>query len=204
MNNKVFKHLSFIVILCGMTMYIFTAVYVGNRVYFDNKKKADAIIVLGAKSFEDGQVNQCVKARVEHAVNLYNDGFADKIIMSGGTDKKPVFSETNEGEEMKKMALGIDESLNPSDILIEGESTSTYENLLYSNEIMKENNIDSIIIVTEPFHSPRANLVAEKLGLSHSVSPTMTSECWNNWKYISTYFLREPAVLIAYKLLNQI
>ena len=105
---------------------------------------------------------------------------------------------------MKKIALSYDENINPNDILIEGDSTSTYENLFFSQKIMKKEQLQSVIIVTEPFHSPRAKLIAEKMGLNFTISPTLTSPCWNKWTYFSRYFLREPVVLIAYKLLGQI
>ncbi len=202
--RRLVRNFLVLTLLCGILLYIFTSIYIAGRVYFDNKTKSDAIIVLGAKSFINGEVNQCVKARVQHAIDLYNDGLADKIIMSGGNDKKPVFQNTNEGEEMKKMALGIDPEINIDDILVEGESTSTYENLLYSKEIMKRNNLTTAIIVTEPFHSPRANLIANKLDINHTISPTMTSHCWNRWKYFSGYFLREALAVIGYKLIGQI
>lgn len=201
--NIIAKILIYISIF-SFIIYTAIAIHIAQTVYIDNKTPSDAIIVLGARSYINGEVNQCVQARVEHAINLYNDGFAKKIIMSGGTDKKPVFHETNEALEMKKMALNLDPNINEADILIEGESTSTYENLIYSNQIMNKHSLNSAIIVTEPFHSPRANLVATSLNLDHSVSPTLTSTCWNNQKYFSTYFLREPIATIFYKLSGKI
>lgn len=200
---KIAKNIAISAITLGLCIYIFVAIYINERVYFDNKAKSDAIIVLGAKSFVDDEVNQCVVARVEHAVNLYNDGYAKKIIMSGGTDRRPVL-DTSEGNEMKKIALSLDPDINPDDILVEGESTSTYENLVFSQKILEQNNLESVIIITEPFHSPRADLVAQKLELNHTISPTLTSPCWNKNTYYSGYFLREPFVLIIYKLFGQI
>jgi uncharacterized SAM-binding protein YcdF (DUF218 family) len=188
----------------GLSLYIFIAIYIAQKAEFDNKINSDAAIVLGAKSFVDGKVNQCVTARVEHAVDLYKNGYVKKIIMSGGTDKKPIFNGTNEGAEMKKMALSYDENINPDDILVEGESTSTYENLIFSEKLMSQNQLNSAIIVTEPFHSPRAELTAKKLGLNYTISPTLTSPCWNNHKYFSKYFLREPLALIAYLFFGEI
>ncbi len=201
---KIIKYAAISAILLGLTIYIFIAIYIAKNVYFDNKTQSDAVIVLGARSFVNNEVNQCVVARVTHAVDLYNDGYAKKIILSGGTDKRPTFKDTNEALEMKKIALSYDENLREENILIEDDSTSTYENLAFSQKIMNENDLHSAIIVTEPFHSPRAKLIAERMGLNFYISPTLTSPCWNKWTYFSTYFFREPIALIAYKILGQI
>ncbi len=145
--------------------------------------------------------NPCVLARVDHAVSLYKEGFASKILMSGGTDKE---TNANEAETMKKMAMesGVPET----DILLEKESTSTYENLLLSQKIISNAHLSSVIIVTEPYHNARADLVAAKLGYKYALSPTMTSPCWNdknlfaNWNFLK----REALALIAYKLIHKI
>ena len=84
-------------------------------------------------------------------------------------------------------------------IILEKDSTSTYENMLNSQKIMKEKDIRSVLIITEPFHAARVGLVAEKLGLDYTISPAIESPCWR-WKYFSKYFLKEPFAIIAYKL----
>lgn len=201
---KRIKQIGYFMALLAITTYTFTLIYIGNRVYVDNAKNSDAVVILGARSYVDGQVNECLVARVEHGINLYNKGLADKIIMSGGTDKSPNLQNTNEALEMEKIALSLDPGIDREDILIEGKSTSTYENLLYTKEIMAQEQLNSVIIITEPFHSPRANLIANKLNIDHTVSPTLTSPCWNNWKFLSRYFLREGFATIWYKLIGQI
>ena len=178
---------------CFLILYFLILFYVGGRVYSDNKKQSDAILVLGAKSYKGTKYNPCLEARVEHAVNLFNQGFAKKIIMSGGDD---VEDNKNEAETMKKIAQEL--KVSGKDIITEKRSTSSYENILFSKTIMKKQNIKSVIVVTEPFHSPRAFLVAKKAELNFSVSPTLTSQCWLRWKFGSRYFLREPLAIIQY------
>lgn len=68
----------------------------------------------------------------------------------------------------------------------------------------KSYHLNSIIIVTEPFHTARAALVAKKLGLKYTISPASISPCWQPWKYFSSYFLKEPFAIILYKIENKL
>lgn len=171
----------------------------GKNVLIDNKKRSEAILVLGAKSYKGDSYNPCLVARVSHAVDLYKQGFAKKIIMSGGTDQE---DQKNEALTMKEIAQGL--HIPEKDIILEKNSHSTYENILFSKKIMQNNVIQSVIIVTEPFHSPRAVLIAQKDGLDFSVSPTTTSQCWQRWTYGSRFFLREPFAIMYYFLKGRI
>lgn len=201
----------------GLLLSIALLQYINHESHQDTKVKSDIILVLGGTAIAGNSCfgpicqkigfvphphyNPCVVARVDHAVSLYKDGYAPKILMSGGNDKE---DKVNEAETMKKIAMefGVPEA----DILMEKESTSTYENFALSKKILKARNFHSVIIVTEPYHNARAELVASKLQYNYSVSPTRTSPCWDennffaNWNFIK----REALALIAYKLLNQL
>jgi uncharacterized SAM-binding protein YcdF (DUF218 family) len=184
---------------CFAIVYFAVLLYVGKNVLFDNKIRSGAILVLGAKSYMGSSYNPCLEARVAHASDLYKQGFAKKIIMSGGTDKE---DQKNEALTMKEIAQGL--HVPEKDIILEKNSQSTYENILFSKKIMQNNAVKSVIIVTEPFHSPRAALIAKKDGLDFSVSPTLTSQCWQRWTYGSRFFLREPFAVMYYFLKGRI
>lgn len=187
------RHTLILTITIFLSIYIFVALNVARSVYTDNGRKSDVILVLGAKSYLGDKYNPCLVERVRHGVELYKRGFGEKIILSGGNDNE---DGTNEAVIMSQIAgdFGVPDA----DMILEKESTSTYENILNTQKVMKNKNYSSAIIVTEPFHSPRAELVAKHLGLSHTLSPATTSECWNRWKYISRYFLKEPLAIIVY------
>lgn len=180
------------------SMYLFAAIITGIYTYKDTSQKADAIIVLGSKSYYQGSFNPCLEARVLHGVDLYKQGLAPKLIMSGGDDGP---GGPNEALVMKEMAMKQD--VKGEDILMERKSTSTYENLKFSKDIMQKEGIYSVIIVTERFHNYRADMVATELSIPHTISPT-SSPCWNKWTYLSKYFLREPVALIYYKLTGKL
>ncbi|MBU3979169.1 YdcF family protein [Patescibacteria group bacterium] len=190
------------IILCFsifLSIYLLLALYIGINAEHDTKSKSDAILVLGARSYIDGKYNPCLKARVEHAVELYKSKYASKILMTGGNDTE---DNVNEAEIMRKIA--VESGVSSKDILLEKRATSTYENLTFSQAIFKKYGLKSVKIITEPFHAARAALVADKLGMKHTLSPASTSPCWLPWKYFSGYFLKEPFAIIMYKLQNKL
>lgn len=190
---------SFSLLLLAVGFYLSIALFIGQGVNRDTKIKSDVILVLGAKSYHGNAYNPCLVSRMNHAVDLYKAKYAPKILVSGGLDKE---DNVSEAETMKKIAVNL--GVSPGDILSESSSKSTYENLLFSQKVFKSNHLKSVIIVTEPFHAPRAALVAEKLHLRFSISPASTSPCWLPWKYFSKYFLKEPFAVIMYKIENKL
>ena len=181
------------------SLYLSLAFYIGKAANRDTKTRSDVILVLGVKSYHGDTYNPCLVSRMTHAVDLYKAKYAPKILVSGGYDKEDHISEA---ETMKKIAVNL--GVPSKDILLEASSTSTYENLLFSQKVLKSTRLSSVIIVTEPFHAARTALVAEKLGLKFTTSPATESPCWLPWKYFSFYFLKEPFAVILYKIENKL
>ncbi len=190
--------------------YAALLIYIGNKAKQDTKVKSDVILVLGEGAYggtscygpicQHGfvphpQYSPCLVARINQAVSLYKNHYAPKILMSGGTDKE---DHVNESETMKKIA--IESGVPQGDILMEKESTSTYENLLLSQKILNKVGLHSVIIITDPYTNARAGLVASKLRYKYSLSPAINTPC----SHPNEYFHREPLAIIAYILLGKI
>lgn len=188
-----------LVFAAGGLVYLLSLGYIASRLYRDNPKHSDAIVVLGSRVRVNTTYNPCLVYRVNRAVDLYKNHYADRIIFSGGGDTK--FFE-NESEAMQKIAS--ESGVPPQDSILEGRSISTYENLLYTKELLEKKQMHSIIIVSEPYHLPRAALIAKKLGIPYSVAPAFGSPCWERFKFVSPYFLREGAALLYYLVTGKI
>jgi len=206
-----------IIVLCVLLLFVSLLLYIGNKAQQNTKVKSDVIMVLGGNAYSGGvcygpickqkgfviqrRLNPCLVARVDHAVTLYKSHYAPKILMSGGNDKE---DNTNEAETMKKIAT--DAGVPPAAILMENKSTSTYENFAFSQKILTENKLHSVIIVTDPYHNARAGLVASKLQYQYSLSADVESPCWEQDKnnFTNRDSVREVWALIGYKLLNKI
>lgn len=196
--HKSFKVIVIGFVTVGIFIYSTSLAYIGFNVTKDNAKKSDVIMVLGARVLVDETYSPCLYYRVDHAIELFRKGEAKKIIFSGGgAPKMP-----NEAEGMRKIAS--DKGVTQSAILLEGKSETTYENLVFTKELMQKNNLKSVIIVSDPYHLPRAALIAKKLGMNATVSPAFQSPCWYRFTYISPYFLREGLALIWYFLNGRI
>jgi len=107
----------------------------------DRLEKADVVVALAGGS-----------ERAPYAADLYLKGLAPRVIMSGC------------GSSAKQMAVAAAvRGVDPGDIIIEGKAESTYENALYTREIIVAANFRSAIIVTSPYHTRRTKLVFDRL-----------------------------------------
>lgn len=105
-------------------------------------KKADCIIVLGCSDIKVANV----------AIDVYNQGLADKIIFSGGYGK--ITKNIWKIPEANKFATLAESKGIPKDnIYIENQSTNTIENFKYTKNLIEtENlNINSVIFVCRPY-----------------------------------------------------
>lgn len=199
-----------IVVAVFLSIYAALVINVLNMAKQDTKVKSAAIVVLGEKAISGtscygprcqqgfnsyAHYNSCLESRINQAVYLYKNHYAPKILMSGGTDKG---GNVNEAETMKTIA--IEDGIPAADILVETKSTSTYENLAFSQKILNKAGLHSAIIVTDPPTDARAGLIASKLHYSYSLSPDMNSPC----SHLSDYIFREPLAIIYYFLSGKI
>lgn len=121
--------------------------------------KFDAIIVLGAGITQKGNLTKVAKSRMDKALELFRDGAAQKVIVTG---KK-------EAGVMKKYAVrrGID----PKCVFVENMAMDTIGNAFFTRKrFLEPRSWWSLIIVTSLFHLRRAQLVFRKvLGKAYSL-----------------------------------
>ena len=118
---------------------------------------AEYLIVLGArwKSAGPGEV---LRRRLDKAVSYLEQNPDTRVIVSGGQGDNEAISEA-EGMRGYLLQAGIEESR----ILVEDASSNTYENLVFSGELLDREN-DKVVIVTNNFHVFRALSIAKKQG----------------------------------------
>lgn len=100
-------------------------------------------------------------ARCRLAAELYHSGERCPVFVCGGIVTEP--SETTIAEEMGRFLadLGVD----PGDIRLEDRSRSTHENALFVSELLSEESIDSVLLVTDAMHLPRSVLCFRHQGI---------------------------------------
>ena len=159
----------------------------------DETRKADAAIVLGASVY-DNSPSPVFRERINHAIDLYNDGYVDAIIMTGGTGEGNIRSEADIAREYAEQK-GV-----PAEAIYKEEQSSiTAENLENAKKIMDEENMETALIVSDPIHMKRAMLYAHDLGMTAYSSPTPTS-LYRSWKTKLPFLAREELFYAGYRL----
>jgi uncharacterized SAM-binding protein YcdF (DUF218 family) len=164
------------------TLFVLLALFLGGILYYgitlwqvwstgqgDQARPVDAIVVMGAANY-DGRPSPLLRARLDHAVALYEEGLAPEIIVTGGKLDGDRFTEA----EASRRYL-VDNGVPDEAILLESDGHSTWESLEGVAAIAADEGIERVLIVTDPYHSLRSRLIAQELGLTAYTSPTDTS-----------------------------
>jgi uncharacterized SAM-binding protein YcdF (DUF218 family) len=107
--------------------------------------------------------------RIWHGVRLFRAGRAATVLLSGGN----VFPLPGvEGESFYAAQLMEEWGVPRSSILVEDLSRNTYENALYSKELLEENGLKKVLLVTSALHMPRALRVFRSNGIDAIAAPT--------------------------------
>jgi uncharacterized SAM-binding protein YcdF (DUF218 family) len=131
--------------------------------------KADCIIVLGA-AVQGQNPSPVFAERIRHGIDLYETSYAPKIIFTGGYGEGQKFSESGVG-----MLVATQRGVSVDDIYIEEKSRTTQQNIAEAASLMKNHDLKSAIIVSDPLHMKRAMMMADDLGIAAVSSPTPTT-----------------------------
>jgi uncharacterized SAM-binding protein YcdF (DUF218 family) len=190
---KRIRKIFMLALLGSLLVILWTAVSIYAFSRRDEAREADAAIVLGAAVFGD-RPSPVLRERINHAIGLYEAGYVDVIIFTGGLGQTARITEA-EAAAVYAMGQGV-----PAEaILVDTTSTNTRENLRNARLIAAENGLESFLIVSAPFHMKRAVSLAEGLGMEAYSSPTRTI------RWISAYtktraFVQEVVSYIIYLL----
>jgi uncharacterized SAM-binding protein YcdF (DUF218 family) len=160
----------------------------------DRATTADAIVVLGAAQYA-GRPSPVLKARLDHAIGLYEKGLAPRLVLTGGIG---VGDTTSEAAVSRRyvMRRGVPDSA----IVTEDEGRTTRESVSAVASWMRAHNDTSAIFVSDPFHMLRLSVLARRHGLAPLPSPTRTSPISESvrqeWKYVVSESVKVPYALL--------
>ena len=175
-----------------MVLYIIiAAVQIVHYGRLDNKTKCDVAIILGAATSGE-EVSPVYRERINHGVWLYENGYVDYLILTGGVGEGNKKSDAYVAKQ-----YAIKKGIPDQAILIEEQSTITEENLENAKVIMQEHSLDTAIIVSDPLHMKRAMLMAEDYGINACSSPTPTT-MYRSAKTQIPFLARELFFYIGY------
>jgi len=156
----------------------------------DEARPAQAIGVLGAAQ-DAGKPSPVLRARLDHALDLWNRHLASLLILTGGTGSGDTTSEAAVGRKYAKKH-GVPDSA----ILVENEGRTTSESMRAVAGILEVRGLQSALLVSDPFHMLRLRILARRFGFTPYTSPTRTSPISPNreerWKYMFSESIKAP------------
>ncbi len=132
-------------------------------------ERADAIVVFAGGVGESGQAGGGYQERVKTAVDMYQDGFAPRMMFVSGY----VFA-FREAEIMRDLALSL--GVPGSAIVLETMTANTYEHVVRVHAILKQRQWRRILLVSSPYHMRRALLVWAKQAPDVKVVPAPVAQ----------------------------
>jgi uncharacterized SAM-binding protein YcdF (DUF218 family) len=122
--------------------------------------KADAIVVFGAAEYS-GRPSPVLRARLDHAFDLFEKGIAPVVITTGGAASDPSFSEGGVGQNYLEHR-GIPER----NLIAETQGSDTAQSAVRVAVIMRANGLHSCVAVSDAYHVFRIRRLLEHEGLS--------------------------------------
>lgn len=144
----------------------------GERIKQAQQMKADGsydyAVILGAKV--NGEIpSLSLRYRLESAVDYAKKYPHVKFVLSGGQGKDEGISEA---EAMQRYL--VEHGIAEGRLLLEDQSTSTYENLQFSQDIIPQ--VAGVTIISSDYHLARAQFLAEQLGWESDVIAARTPD----------------------------
>lgn len=160
----------------------------------DEQRNVDAIVVMGAAQY-NGTPSPVLRARLDHALDLYRQHMASLVVVTGGKQEGDRFSEA-ESARNYLVLRGVP----PNRILQEDEGRNSLESISAASSMLLNRGYRNVLMVSDPFHMLRVMQIARDYGLEPYSSPTRTSPISRNPDLEFRYVLREALTYTAYKL----
>jgi uncharacterized SAM-binding protein YcdF (DUF218 family) len=135
----------------------------------DEHVPADAIVVLGAAHYV-GRPSPVLRARLDHAAELFREGLAPIIIVTGGMATGDAVSEATVGHQYL-VGVGVPGSA----VVVRPEGRNSRESVASAAAWLEEHGLQEVLLVSDPFHMARLAAEARGHGLRPRLSATRTS-----------------------------
>lgn len=183
----------FVLVALVLAIWVGSALAIVGFASSDNAQPADAIVVLGAAQYA-GRPSPVLKARLDHALRLWEKKLATRLIVTGGVGPGDVTSEAAVARTyVEKQGVPADS------ILLEPRGRTTSESMQAVAAIMKSNEMERAVLVSDPFHMFRLWLLSQRYGFTAHTSPVTANSIEGNrnerWGYILRESVKAPAAL---------
>lgn len=151
--------------VAGAVYLGFTFVQVFQASRGDDAQPAEAIVVLGAAQY-NGEPSPVLQARLDHAVELYEQGLAPVVVVTGGGQPGDEVTEASAGR-----SYLINQGIPDGALRSEVQGTSSWQSLAAAARFLTREGIDDVILVSSAYHALRTEHIAAEVGLNGHASP---------------------------------
>jgi vancomycin permeability regulator SanA len=161
MTKRVKLKMAFVVLVALAALWFVAhaawAVWLGVH---DDVRPADAALVFGSKVQRNGVPSPRLRERLERALALHRQGLVHKVIVSGGLGREGF-------DEAVVMAQYLEARGVPAeDVIVDSDGYDTYRTVQNARRIMQEQDLHSLIAVSQYFHLARVRLAFARAGVS--------------------------------------
>lgn len=160
-----------------------------------NERPADAIVVLGAAQY-NGRPSPVLRARLDHALDLYDRGLAPRIIFTGGVGAGDTLSEA---EVSRRYAVrhGVADTL----ILVERQGATSAQSVGAAAALMHVHGLRTALVVSDSYHMLRLELLARRAGIQPFRAPAPGAPIdratrQTRWRYLLRESVLFPATAV--------
>jgi uncharacterized SAM-binding protein YcdF (DUF218 family) len=153
----------------GAVLYlVVTAAQVVAASRQDDARPAQAIVVMGSAEY-DGVPSPDLRARLDHALELWRRGLAPVVVVTGGAEPGDRYSES------EVSATYLEDRRVPRSAVWEVAGRNSWQSLDQAARLLRSRGATRVLLVSDPFHSARIADISAQLGLTGYPSPTNTS-----------------------------
>jgi uncharacterized SAM-binding protein YcdF (DUF218 family) len=159
-----------------------------NQAEQDEVRPADALVVFGAAEY-NGTPSPVFKARLDHAFDLEERGLAPIVITTGGRGGDPHFTEADVGRDYL-----IQRGMAEDKIVSDPRSETTYESVRAVGRLLRQQQKQTCIAVSDGFHLYRIKLMFHSVGITAYGSPAPDSPIEADPTERTLHSLRESVI----------
>ncbi len=179
-----------LLLLAGAMMFLHLSWRINRTGSRNLARRAEAIIILGARVEPDGQPGPDLRVRTLHAVSLFQQGLAPYLICTGGYHNDRLSAAAVARD------LAVAQGVPPDRVLLADGSMTTREDAASAAALMAAHGWRTAILVSHPLHLERARLLFERQGLTVYPSPTSTDLAAIPWRIRAWLTAREAVGIV--------
>ena len=162
----------------------------------DEARPADAIVILGAAQY-NGRPSPVLKARLDHAYELFKKGYSPAIITTGSYGPDPNFSEAQVSTKYL-----VQRGVEVGNIITEQGSGTTHDSIRAASNVIQAKGWKTILVVSDGFHLFRVKQMFVDNGILAYTSPAPNSPIETEDSQRFWYSLREVVLFAVYRWLD--